>query len=319
MVEIYPEIITTIGTGIAAGVISNFITNFLTQCNVTISKVTENYQNNNVSIASFANLHDFRRAYEKKNVEEGDLVSICGIFSNLGLTVPISHPDEVISATKKSLDALSVCFSNNNLKTQEKILQFDAHIDMLRLWLGSCMRLLPIKGYYYGNLFSESDIIPIKGLPIFIKDNVKILSNPFYGQVTGHITKLPSYWQQILKIKNNDPIALIVDGNIKGKIQKQRTPINPLYLSYWIILKYQNGDECIIATRGDYSSKRNYQACRDFLRTIADVEIRKMRAQLLFEYDQINRVTSYEQLFFQNQISSIFTENRYNSESKNIK
>ena len=305
MVEIPLDVITSVGTGIPTALASNLIMGFVFELGKAINEIAEQ-RRYDIPPISYENLEDFWKAYKKHEIRKGDSVCIYGVFSDLGLAMPASRPDEAIRAARKSLEELSQYFSDDSeLNLQEQIMRFDAQIDMLRLWLGSCMRPPPIKKYRYCTLFDEDDIIPVRGLPIFLRENVQVTSPPFYGEVRGYLADLPPYWKGILKIKGEKPLAIVVDSRKGGKLERIRKPINPLYLSYWIVLRYTNGDECIAATRGDYSSKKNYRACRVMLKTIADVEIEKLKAQMLYEYDQVDRLTRYDQILDQGQIDEI--------------
>ncbi|MGD2248131.1 MAG: hypothetical protein PVF58_06965 [Candidatus Methanofastidiosia archaeon] len=312
MVEIPPEVIT-VGTSIAVGVVSNFITGFLSGLGTTINGIKK-HENILPPLYTYSYLKDFWNAYKNREIKKGDTIGIYGVFSDLALTIPASSPEKAVLDVKNILEELLNCFSgNSNTDLQKHILKFDNQIDRLRLYLGSCIKLPPINGFRYCNLFDEQDIIPVSGLPIFMRTNVNILSPPFYGKITGYIDVLPSFWKRILKIKSTEPVALIVDSEAGGKLEKQRDAINPLYLSYWNALRYPDKDkdnnECIIATRGDYTHKQNYETCRKFLKTAADVEINKLNAQLLFEYDQVNRITEYQQILDQEHIDEILNTN----------
>lgn len=298
MVQIPPEVVT----GISPGIVSSLIAGFLIELGKTII-IIDKQRKYIIPPISYERLNDFWMAYKRQEIRRGDPVCIYGVFSDLGLAMPTLQPDEAIRAASNTLEELSRCFSDNSSQNlQEQILQFDAQIDVLRLWLGSCMRPLPFKGFRYCNLFDETDIIPVKGLPVFVNENVQIPSPPFYGEVRGYVADIPPYWKAILKVKSKKPVAIVVDSRKGGKIEEYRDLKTPLYLSYLINLKYGNGNECIVATRGDYSSEKNYKACRNFLKTVADVEIEKLNARLLFEYDQIKRLTQYEQILDQSQI-----------------
>ncbi|MGC1121748.1 MAG: hypothetical protein WBA22_11710 [Candidatus Methanofastidiosia archaeon] len=315
MVEVPHEVIS-LGTGIAAGVVSNLITSFLSGLVTTTGGIDKNHKSTSPSIHSYPNLKDFWEAYQNQKVREGDTIRIYGVFSDLGLTVPTFEPEKAICKVRNTLDELLHCFSeDSNKDLQKKIMKFDSQIDRLRLYLGSCIKLPPTHGFRYCNLFYEKDIIPVSGLPIFLRKNVTVPSPPFYGEVTGYVDAIPSFWKRILRVRGEEPVAIIVDNEAGGKLERQRDLMSPLYLSYWVALKYtdegrnrdedKGDDECIIATRGDYSHERNYKTCRRFLKTAADVEIRKLNAQLLFEYDQVNRVTEYQQILDQKDIDKI--------------
>jgi hypothetical protein len=305
MVEIPPEIVASIGTGIPETIVANLITSFLIELGTALNRISKQHKYD-IPPISYEGLEDFWKAYKKQEIKRGDPVCIYGVFSDLGLAMPASRPDEAVRAVRDSLEELLRCFSDDSdLELQKQIFRFDAHIDVLRLWLGSCIRLLPIKGFRYCTLFDENDIIPVRGLPVFLRKSAQIKSPPFYGEVRGYVADLPPNWKRILKVENKKPLAIVVDSDAGGKLEKHEKLTNPLYLSYWMILKYTNGDGCIVATRGDYSDKKNYKACRNFLKTIAEVEIKKMKAQLLFEYDQVNRITRYKQVLDQRQIDEI--------------
>lgn len=305
MVEIPPEVVT-VGTGIAVGVVSNYITNFLSELGTTIQEIGKNPKNITPFTNNYSNLRNFWAAYKSQKAEKGDAIRIQGVFSDLGLTIPASDPEKAVLDVKNTLEELLQYFSKDStVNLQKQIMKFDNQIDRLRLYLGSCIKLPPICGFRYCNLFDEQDIIPVSGLPIFVRKNVNMPSPPFYGEVTGYIDVLPSFWKRILKIKEKEPVALIVDSEAGGTLEKQRDLINPLYLSYWSALKYCDNDELIIATRGDYSHQKNYKTCRKFLKTAADVEVNKLNAQLLFEYDQVDRVTEYQQILDQKHIDKI--------------
>jgi hypothetical protein len=320
MVEVPHEVIS-LGAGIAAGVASNYITSFLNGLLATVDGIVKNHKSTSPSppIHSYPNLEDFWEAYQNQKIKEGDTIRIYGVFSDLGLTVPASGPEEAILKVKNTLDELLHCLSEDS-KTdlQTKIVEFDNQIDRLRLYLGSCIRLPPTHGFRYCNLFYEKDIIPVSGLPVFLRKNVTVPSPPFYGEVTGYVDVIPSFWKGILRVRNEDPVAIIVDSDEGGKLERQRDVITPLYLSYWTALKYTDEDrnrdegegdrECIIATRGDYSDEENYKTCRRFLKTATDVEVGKLNAQLLFEYDQVKRVTEYQQTLNQKSIDKILNK-----------
>ena len=305
MVEIPLDIITSVGAGLPTTLASNLIVGFVFELGKAVNEIAEQ-RRYDIPPVSYESLEDFWKAYKKHEVRKGDSVCVYGAFSDLGLAMPASSPDEALRAAKKSLEELSHWFSDDSeLNVQEQIMRVDAQIDMLRLWLGSCMRPLPIKEYRYCTLFDETDIIPVRGLPIFVRENVRIGSPPFYGEVRGYVADLPPYWKGVLKVKSEKPLAIVVDSRNGGKIESFRDLVNPLYLSYWIVLRYTNGTECVVATRGDYTSKENYKACRDMLKTIARVEVEKLSAQMLFEYDQVNRLTRYKQILDQGQIDKI--------------
>lgn len=305
MVGIPPEVTTIIGTEMGAGVASSLIAGFLIELGKTMIKIPES-RRYDIPPVSYGSLEDFWKAYRKEEIRKEDSVCVFGVFSDLGLTMPASKPDEAVRAAKNTLEELLQCFSDDsNLDLEKQIVKFDAQIDMLRLWLGSCMRPLPIKDFRYCTLFDENDMIPVRGLPVFVREDIKIPSPPFYGEVRGYIADLPHNWRRILKDKNKEPLAIVVDSSKGGMLEEHGEPTNPLYLSYWIILRYKNGDECTVAARGDYSDKKNYEACRNLLKTIADVEIKKLNAQMLFEYDQVNRLTRHKQILDQRQIIGI--------------
>jgi hypothetical protein len=320
MVEVPHEVIS-LGAGIAAGVASNYITSFLNGLLATVDGIVKNHKSTSPSpsIRSYLDLRDFWEAYQNREVREGDTICVYGVFSDLGLTVPASGPEEAILKVRNTLDELLRCFSEDpKTDLQEKIMKFDGQIDRLRLYLGSCIKLPPIHGLRYCNLFCEKDMIPVSGLPVFLRKNVTVPSPPFYGEVTGYVDVIPSFWKGILRAKNEDAVAIIVDSDEGGKLEKQRDVITPLYLSYWTALKYTDEDrksdeeesdgECIIATRGDYSDEENYKTCRRFLKTATDVEVGKLNAQLLFEYDQVKRVTEYQQTLNQKSIDKILNK-----------
>jgi hypothetical protein len=305
MVEIPPEIVTSIGTGLPETIVANLITSFLVELGKALNRISEQHRYD-ISPISYEGLDDFWKAYRRQEIERGDPVCIYGIFSDLGLAMPAPRPDEAIRGVRNSLEELLHCFSDDsNLELHEQILRFDGHIDMLRLWLGSCIRLPPIKGFRYCTLFDENDIIPVRGLPVFLRKNAQFKSSPFYGEVRGYVADLPPNWKRILTVQNNKPLAIVVDSDAGGTVENHGRLTNPLYLSYWMILRYASGDGCVVATRGDYSDKKNYKACRNFLRTTADVEIKKMKAQLLFEYDQVKRITRYKQRLDLRQMNEI--------------